>query len=271
MIAWILAASQFVQSPSSATAPPKPEARALESLTLDFAQLGKLERANTLVYDFVVLEKAGKAANPIGTLHTYTRVEGDRVLLIDVWTLSNKEKERKLTVTQVCNQDNMLSLVSIGVNGDGDEEVVDLDLSIRVADPATVKQGVIWPDDGEKTLALPPQTLTDGALLRIVSLLPREKGLRVSFPFWLESAELNLKKDHLIECRGPDPITIGGRTVKCTKYAHSGGGITGSTLWVDEEGLLQRILVDGRKELTLRPTETETSKSGPVKQDTGGK
>jgi hypothetical protein len=69
---------------------------------------------------------------------------------------------------------------------------------------ATIEDGkaTVKIDGRERIIDIPADTVSFSALVRLLPLLPRDKGSRISFPYWLESSELNLKKDFEIECLG---------------------------------------------------------------------
>jgi hypothetical protein len=86
----------------------------------------------------------------------------------------------------------------------------------------------------------------------IVTLLPRQEGSRISYPYSLESDELHLKKEFMVECMGRDIVQSGAEGVTCTKFRLTGGGIGPAYYWVDDDGVLRQVLVDDRKMIRLR-------------------
>jgi len=240
--------------------------RALSRLELD---LTKLEVPGARAYEFVRLGIHGEADERLGTLECSTRADGDRLILSDTWTIESRGKTRKLEVTQTCAKDNLLTPQRLAVNGDGDEGPFSIDARVHTIEAAGVRTGIVQ-FESKDVLGLPPETLTSAALLRLLPLLPREKGSLVSFGFWLEAEEINLKSGHVLECLGPDVLVIGGRRVACTKFEHRGGGIQADEVWVDEAGVVQRFLIDDRKQGTLRSAPAKQDESAPKKEKAPG-
>ena len=98
--------------------------------------------------------------------------------------------------------------------------------------------------------------VTFSAFSRLVTLLPRKQGSRISYPYWLESEELQLKKDFLVECLGRDTVRSGEEGITCTKFRLTGGGIRPAYYWVSGDGVLRQVLMDDRKLMRLRDTRT---------------
>jgi hypothetical protein len=65
---------------------------------------------------------------------------------------------------------------------------------------------------------------------------------------------MNLKKEYLVKVIGKEIIDSNG-PVKCWKISQNGIGIREQLFWVTEEGILQRILMDGRKQIDLQAGE----------------
>jgi len=235
--------------------------RALSSLKLDLA---KIEVQGARMYELVRLGIKGEPDERQGTLECSTRADGDRLVLLDTWTIESRGKTRMLELTQTCAKDNSLTPQRLAVKGDGDEGPFSIDAKVHAVDAAGVRTGIMR-FESKDVLGLPSETLTSAALLRLVPLLPREKGSVVSFGFWLEAEEFNLKREHFLECLGPDALRIGERSVACTKFEHRGGGIQAVEIWVDGAGALQRLL-DGRKQWTLRSPPVKQDESAPNKE-----
>jgi hypothetical protein len=69
----------------------------------------------------------------------------------------------------------------------------------------------------------------------------------------LESGELHLKKDFLLESLGDEEITSNGQKLSCTKFRLTSRQIRPAYFWVTADGRLQRILLDDRKIIDLSP------------------
>ena len=66
---------------------------------------------------------------------------------------------------------------------------------------------------------------------------------------------MNLKKDYIAKVIGKETIFCDGVAVKCWKISQNGGGIREQLFWVTEDGILQRVLQDGRKQIDLQTGE----------------
>ncbi len=63
---------------------------------------------------------------------------------------------------------------------------------------------------------------------------------------------MNLKRDYKIQVIGKETIICDGEPVKCWKISQNGGGISEQLFWVTEDGILQRVLQDGQKQIDLQ-------------------
>jgi hypothetical protein len=166
--------------------------------------------------------------------------------LEDSFALIYRGKEISLRLTQQCHKDNFLSPKRIESKGEGDDEVSTF---VATIDGGKLKAQVRGRD---KEFDLPDGTVTSSAFFRLVTLLPRQEGSRVSYPYSLESDELHLKKDFLVECMGPDIVQSGAEGVTCMKFRLTGNGIHPAFYWVDDGSVLRQVLIDDRKMIRLR-------------------
>ena len=81
------------------------------------------------------------------------------------------------------------------------------------------------------------------------------EGATYRYAFALEASEMNLKKDYIAKVIGKETIFCDGEPVKCWKISQNGGGIREQFFWVTEDGILQRVLQDGRKQIDLQTGE----------------
>jgi hypothetical protein len=188
-------------------------------------------------------EKAGE-----GRIVLRTEVGPDSVTLVDTAALIYRGKELSLRLTHQCGKDNSLSPQRIESKGEGDDEVGTFVAKFDDG-KAIVRMG-----DRNKEIELPDGTVSNWALFRIVTLLPRDEGTRISFDNWLESEELHLKKDFMIECIGREAI---GEKAVCTKYRLTGGGNHPAYYWVDDDDVLRQVVIDERKWIRLRDESDE--------------
>ena len=197
-------------------------------------------------YKFTLIKNKEKIE--LGSVTLRNKLTGDRVILTDEFLLSIEGKPMSLNMTQVCLKDQYLSPVKIECKGKGSEEFPTF--------KATIKDGqaeISGPGRGLKKI--PEGTVTSAAFMRIVTQLPRVDGATYRYAFALEASEMNLKKDYVAKVIGKETIICDGEPVKCWKISQNGGGIREQLFWVTENGILQRVLQDGRKQIDLQTGE----------------
>ena len=194
-------------------------------------------------YKFTLFKNEEKIE--MGSVTLRNKLTRDRVILTDEYLLRFEGKPISLNMTQVCRMDQYLSPVKIEFKGKGSDEFETF--------KATIKDGqakVSGP--GRGLMKIPEGTVTSAAFMRIVTQLPRVDGATYRYDFALEASEMNLKKDYIAKVIGKETIICDGVPVKCWKISQNGGGIREQLFWVTEEGILQRILMDGRKQIDLQ-------------------
>ena len=197
-------------------------------------------------YKFTLIKNEEKTE--LGSVTLRSKLSGDQVLLTDEYLLSIGGKPMSLNMTQVCRKDQYLSPVKIECKGKGSDEMPTF--------KATIKDGqaeISGPGRGLKKI--PEGTVTSAAFMRIVTQLPRVDGATYRYAFALEASEMNLKKDYIAKVIGKETIFCDGEPVKCWKISQNGGGIREQLFWVTENGILQRVLQDGRKQIDLQTGE----------------
>ena len=197
-------------------------------------------------YKFTLIRNEEKTE--LGSVTLRNKLSGDQVLLTDEYLLSIGGKSMSLNMTQVCRKDQYLSPLKIECEGKGNDEMPTF--------KATIKDGqaeISGPGRGLKKI--PEGTVTSAAFMRIVTQLPRVDGATYRYAFALEASEMNLKKDYVAKVIGKETIFCDGEPVKCWKISQNGGGIREQLFWVTENGILQRVLQDGRKQIDLQTGE----------------
>jgi len=215
-----------------------------EAKPLPDLNVGKINWG-TQRYKFTLIKNEEKIE--MGSVTLRNKLTQDRVILTDEFLLRIEGKPISLNMMQVCLKDQYLSPVKIECKGKGNEEFPTF--------KATIKDGqaeISGP--GRGLMKIPEETVTSAAFMRIVTQLPRVKGATYRYGFALEASEMNLKKDYLVKVIGKEIIDSNG-PVKCWKISQNGGGISEQLFWVTEEGILQRILMDGRKQIDLQTGE----------------
>jgi len=219
------------------------DAKPLGTLDLD---LNRLKTWGKRGYSFEATGPGSRAKTGEGRVVLKTEVGPDSITLDDTFALIYRGKELSLHLTHQCRKDGSLSPVRIESKGEGDDEFGTFVVTID-GEKATVRS-----EDREREMELPRNVVTWSAFFRLVTLLPREKSSRVSFNHWLESDELNLKKDFLVECMGRDTVQSGEEGITCTKFRLTGGGNSPAYYWVDDDDVLRQVLIDERKLIRLR-------------------
>jgi len=221
------------------------DAKPLGTLDLD---LNRLKAWGTKVYTYEASRPGSDEKTIMGRVDLKTEVADDAVLLSDRMEISFRGEKLSLDLTHRCKKDSFLSPVRIDSKGEGDDEFGTFVVIIK-GDEATVRF-----DGRERKMELPKSIVTWSAFFRLVTLLPREKGGRVSFDHWLETEELNLKRDFVVECLGWDAVQSGQEGIGCTKFRLTGGGNHPAYYWVDDDGVIRQVLIDERKLMRLRET-----------------
>jgi hypothetical protein len=198
-------------------------------------------------YKFILIKKEEKIE--MGSVTLRNKFTRDRVILTDEYLLRFEGKPMSLNMTQVCRMDQYLSSVKIECKGKGSDEFETF--------KATIKDGQAKIEGQRRNgmMEIPKGTVTSSAFMRIVTQLPRFKGATYRYDFALEASEMNLKKEYLVKVIGKEIIDSNG-PVKCWKISQNGGGIREQLYWVTEDGILQRILMDGRKQIDLQTVES---------------
>ena len=207
-----------------------------------------VEKVNwgTQRYKFTLIKNEEKIE--LGSVTLRNKLAKDRVILTDEFLLRIEGKPISLNMTQVCLKDQYLSPVKIECKGKGSEEMPTFKAIIQDGE---AKISGEW----NKTMKIPKGTVTSAAFMRFITQLPRVQGATYRYGFALEASEMNLKKDYIAKVIGKETIICDGVPVKCWKISQNGGGIDEQLFWVTENGILQRILMDGRKQIDLQTGE----------------
>jgi len=201
-------------------------------------------------YKFTLIKKEEKIE--MGSVTLSNKLTGDRVILTDEFLLSIEGKPMSLKMTQVCLRDQYLSPVKIECEGKGNDEMPTFKATIQDG-KAKIERKLPFKISNSKKI--PAGTVTSAAFMRIVTQLRRVDGATYRYAFALEASEMNLKKDYIAKVIGKETIFCDGEPVKCWKISQNGGGIREQLFWVTEDGILQRVLQDGRKQIDLQTGE----------------
>lgn len=218
------------------------ETKDLGSLELD---LNRLKKWGTREYTYEASRPGSGEKEIAGRIVFKTEVTDDGVILDDRMEITYRGEELSLELTHQCRKNNFLSPKQIESKGEGDDELGTFVATIEDG-KAAVRSG-----GKERQLELPPGTVTAWAFFRLVTLLPRQTGSRISFSHWLESEELNLKKDFVVECVGEETLQLGDKNISCTKFRLTGSGANPALYWVSDDDLLRQVVLDERKVIRL--------------------
>ena len=201
-------------------------------------------------YKFTLIKNEEKIE--LGSVALRNKLTQDRVILTDEYLLSIEGKPMSLNMTQVCLKDQYLSPLKIECEGKGNDEMPTFKATIQDGE-AKIERKLPFKISNSKQI--PEGTVTSAAFMRIVTQLPRVDGATYRYAFALEASEMNLKKDYVAKVIGKETIICDGEPVKCWKISQNGGGIREQLFWVTEDGILQRVLQDGRKQIDLQTGE----------------
>ena len=201
-------------------------------------------------YNFTLIKNEDKTE--LGSVTLRNKLSGDQVLLTDEYLVSIGGKPMSLIMTQVCRKDQYLSPLKIECKGKGNDKIPTFKATIQDGEAKIERK---LPFKISNSMEIPAETVTSAAFMRIVTQLPRVEGATYRYAFALEASEMNLKKDYIAKVIGKETIFCDGEAVKCWKISQNGGGIREQLFWVTEDGILQRVLQDGRKQIDLQTGE----------------
>jgi len=194
--------------------------------------------------EFVYHVERGGERTALGTVTMATELKDREVKLSDTWKLTWRGKKISLKLDMTCRRDGLLRPVKIRSAGEGDDEVATFSAEVGHTEATVTSEG-----GRTRKIELPADTLTDVAMFRIFTLLPRTAGAAFSVGHVMEISELNLKGAAAIAYRGPDEISLHGKPIELHKFEYTRGGRTVSEAWVDGDHVLRQIRIDGRKVL----------------------
>lgn len=178
----------------------------------------------------------------LGTVAMNTQFKDQTVTLHDVWKLKWRGNDLSLDLKMNCHANNLLRPTKIASVGKGDDEVGSFTVSVNET------SGVVEAEDGRvRRIDFPPDTLTDAALFRILTLLPRDEEKTYSIGHFMEISELNLKGPATIQYKGLDEIKLHGDLMSLHKFNYERDGRVSVEVWLDDKDNLRQIRIDDRK------------------------
>ena len=217
---------------------------AAEDKPLPISDWGALSSWGTKRYTFTRVSPQGQKVET-GSLTFETKLTRDGVILKDKFFIEIKGKEVRMDMTQTCRRDQYLFPTRIECVGKGDDEFQTFKATIKDG-KATIK------GERDKVMEIPEGTVTFFAFFRIVTQLPREEGVTYFCNSSLQAPKMNLKAGYRVHVIGKETISYQGASVKCWKISRKGADRREHFYWVTDEGILQRVLIDGRKQMDLQ-------------------
>lgn len=101
--------------------------------------------------------------------------------------------------------------------------------------------------EATRSEALPPGTVTDAALWRLLTLLPRRPGFAVRVEHLLLAARLQPLPGATIHCTGVEDVALERGAVAAHRFDATREGQVFLSAWVDDDGRLVQACLDGRR------------------------
>lgn len=212
----------------------------LAEQSIDFAALAAVGEQIYLIG--LVSDPKSPEVNPRYNyiMRSSTQLSGDHVIIQDRLTLGGRKYRTALT----CQKNALLSLIRSTLTVTENETVV------QTANVTITGGFAELVDSSGKTSSIeyPNGTLTQAALFRLVTQLPREKGGRFSFAYYSDPMNTLVEKSapdkpFIIECRGPAEARVLDAAVPCTLFVLTGTRREVS-LYVDEQNRLRLMETD---------------------------
>lgn len=181
----------------------------------------------------------------LGTVQLTTHLNGDRVTFQDRWQLKVRGQDIRLDMTVETDDSPWMRPTRVVADGEGDDEVGRFTAQFK-ADHALLARA----DKPERKVDVPADTLTDAAMMRLFTMMPRKAGTAVRVGHVLELSEMNLKGEAIIAYTGKQNITIAGKDEALHRFTYTRGERTVLEAWVSDKGALRRMKIDDRKIIT---------------------
>jgi len=243
VVAWmpLVPAGPVAPAPQEA---PLGDAPPLAALELPLEKLGAWGRRE-LTYTVT----KGGSRQTLGAVVLTTSVADGVVTLTDRVDLDFRGAPFWLEVTATGPLDNELrpdKLIAKGTTDDGDGKTFEL---VAEFGPSSAS---VNSNSRSKSVQVPPGAVSDAALLRLVTLLPRRAGVLARFEHLLDASEMLVKPGGTIACSGPEGVEIDGKSRETWRFDVTSGDRVFLSAWVDGEGRLMKVLWDGYKEWTAK-------------------
>ncbi len=229
-----------------ADAAPAADVPSLASLDLPLETLAGWGRR-----EFTYRMLRGGTAQDMGTVVLTTQVQDGRFTFTDRTDLQWQGAPYWLELSAAGPLRGELRPQTLDVKGttdDGDGATFEFKATFDAASASVDSKG------NAKTREVPAGTLSDAALHRLVTLLPRRKGFVARFERFLDASEMLVKPGGTITCTGQETVEAGGKKVEAWRFDVDGGDGREAfySAWVDGDGRLLQGCFDGYKLLVAK-------------------
>lgn len=228
-------------------APPTP----LEEVPIDFTRLEAWqERTYAMNY---MADGTGKSQR-VGEMIFDCDVEDDTVRLLMTTRMYMPDGKRfiEFRVNNVYDRVSLLSPAKVQLDAVRSDGVELRSIRAVVRDGTLEVTETIGDDVKERRGAWGNGGIHDTASFYLVTMLPTEPDRRYEIKHFYEASSLPASQPQIIECRGPDETTghEGNRWVKFLRYPADARD-DAVQLWVDSDGVLQRVQLNKQNQLVL--------------------
>jgi hypothetical protein len=227
----------------------------LADLNIDFSSLP----AQPQTYAVRMQGKSFDRGRPFpfdSTLTLQTNRAGSNVVLNDTLEFVG----RTFSFNFVCEPEATLTPAQGSIRMDHAARTISADL---VHDDASDTLNVTTQNGRTSAIDFPDDTVTEAALFRIVTCLPRTPGRTYAFSAYCPLNEVRPSTPEdagqcTLTCRGQTTIDIDRTPVECTQYVANFEGDL--TFFVDANNVVRKVLADfAQTEMTLVPTPSNTA------------
>lgn len=225
-------------APASAQSPDPADSTPLVAAPIDLDALGDWGTRT-----FRYMRRDDAAVRQVGEVVLTTSVNDLVVTFRDAWSVQLDGRTIDWRMKADCDKVGLMRPMRIVTRGAEADELMTYRLQLRG------NQAVIRPIPGEqRSQQMPPDTVTDAALYRIIPLLDRDPGKRWNIDHLWELSELNLKPGGTITCEGEETIPLHGEDHTLWRYAYRLDDRLVAEFWVDpDRPHLRQFVLDRRK------------------------
>ena len=214
----------------------QPKHQEFTEITLDWNHLGQWG-----------LKKYGyKAPGMAGILEMSTTVEEDSVLIHDQYIVDCRGERVEIDLRIRSQKDNFLTPLEATITIQMEPETwCDLgkgSATVTFGDFETTAR------DAHRT-TLPPKTILESAMRRLVTVLPRIEGRAMRVSKWGSLFSGTFDGEFWLECLGQEEAT--GFTLFRLSQQVGAESTVRCDFWIDENSVLRKVVLDGSKTMEL--------------------